>query len=162
MQSFQPIILASLLLCYSAQGQEAPSAISEDIQTIPQALSLFSEDRLQECEALLSPEVRTEDWTLPVGYLFRAKNLITLGLYAKEQHNATVAQSIATKVAQYLDTAAPAIPSDDIPNKVLQLKLRATLEGTLLGNSEQADQLLEQAAALEPPPPEEPASPAEE
>ncbi len=156
------IALAGLLLALAAHGDEPSSVISEDSQTIPQALSLFSENKLSECETLLSPEVRSEDWTQPVGYLFRAKNLTTLGIYAKEQHNTTAAQAIAAKAVQYLDAAVLGIASDDNANKVLQLKLRATVEGSLLGNSEQADQLLQQAAALEPAPPEEPPSPPEE
>jgi hypothetical protein len=155
-------VLGMLVTLLAVRAEEVPEATSDD-QTMPQALALYASGSVAECEALISPEVRPEDWLLKQGYLLRAKNFLTLGSYAKEQDSAVLAHGIAAKVIELLDVVVPLIPTDDIPNRVFQLKLRATVEDALLGNSEQAEQLLLQATVLEPTPePAEPLSPAEE
>lgn len=141
-----------------AKGQESTS----DSQTVPQALALYIAGNVSGCEALISNSVPSGDWTSATGLLMRAKNLIYLGAYAKEQDNITVAQAIGATVTQLLDSAVLVLPAGNTSVAALQLNLRASLEETLLGNSEQAELLRQQALALEPPPAGEPLSPPEE
>lgn len=141
-----------------AKGQEGTA----DSQTMPQALALYIAGNVSGCEVLISSSVSSGDWTSATGLLMRAKNLIYLGAYAKEQDNITVAQAIGATVTQLLDSAVLVLPAGNAPIAALQLNLRASLEETLLGNSEQAELLRQQALALVPPPAGEPLSPPEE
>lgn len=150
-------LLCTALLLPIAKSQE--SAV--DYETIPQALAHFIAGDTSACEALISSSISPEDWTATTGLLLRAKNLVYLGAYAKEQDDLPTAQSIGSAAVQLLDTAAAGIPEIDTDTRILELKIRAAVAETLIGNSEQAEQLSLEAAALEPPPTEEPMSPPE-
>ena len=151
-------VLSFMLTLPFTRAQESTT----DSQSTPQALAHFIAGNVSDCEALISGSIAPEAWNSVPGLLIRARNLVYLGAYAKEQDKIATAQSIGATVIQLLDTVVANLSETDTANRVLQLKLRASVEETLLGNSEQAEQFRQEAAALEPPPTEQPLSPPEE